>query len=78
MQIGISHPESVADHMYRMTMMSFLIKDTTINRDHVMKICLVHDLAESIVGDITPRDGISDSTKRTLEEVLLTLYLCDA
>ncbi len=31
-------------------------------------MALVHDLAESIVGDITPYDNVSVSDKRRLEE----------
>ena len=36
-----------------------------------MKICMVHDLAEAIVGDITPYDGVSKAEKRRLEEVCI-------
>ena len=42
---GIKEVESVSDHMYRMAMMSFLIKDKEIDKEKVMKISLVHDLA---------------------------------
>ena len=64
-------PESVADHMYRMSMMSFMISDPSINKERLMKICLIHDLAESIVGDITPQDkNISKDEKRRMEEVM--------
>ena len=66
---GVNLPESVADHMYRMSMMSFLITDQAVNRDRLIKICLVHDLAESLVGDITPYEGVSKEEKRRLEEV---------
>ena len=38
---AVLQPESVADHMYRMTMLSFLIKDDQVDRDRLMKICLV-------------------------------------
>ncbi len=62
-------PESVADHMYRMSMLSFMVTDASINKDKLMKICLVHDLAESIVGDITPHCGVSKEEKKRLEEV---------
>ena len=65
---NIPLPESVADHMYRMSMMTFLLVDKEINRDRLMKICMVHDLAESIVGDITPDEPISKDEKRKLEE----------
>jgi putative hydrolase of HD superfamily len=50
-------------------MLTFAVRDTRINRDRLMKICLVHDLAESIVGDITPHCGVSKEEKRVLEEV---------
>lgn len=62
-------PESVADHMYRMSMLSFMVTDASINKDKLIKICLVHDLAESIVGDITPHCGVSKEEKKRLEEV---------
>lgn len=32
-------------------------------------MCLAHDLAESIVGDIAPSDGISKEEKFTKEKV---------
>ena len=36
---------------------------------------MVHDLAEAIVGDITPLDGVSKADKRRLEEVcVLIIY----
>eukprot|EP01038_Epipyxis_sp_PR26KG_P015152 gene15152-20410_t len=74
---GINLPESVADHMYRMSMLSFIITDSTINKDKLMKICLVHDLAEAVVGDITPYDGITKEEKRILEENALRKILID-
>jgi putative hydrolases of HD superfamily len=48
-------------------MLSFMIKDSTVNKDRLMKVCLVHDLAESIVGDITPYDGVSKEDKKKME-----------
>lgn len=32
-------------------------------------VCLMHDLAEAVVGDITPYQGVSKEEKRRLEEV---------
>lgn len=64
-------PESVADHMYRLAMMAFCIQDTSLDRNRLAKIGLVHDLAESVVGDITPTEysGVSkeDKHKREVE-----------
>ena len=35
-----------------------------------MKMGLIHDLAESIVGDITPVDNVSEEDKYTMEHVI--------
>lgn len=55
--------------MYRMSMLSFAICDKDVNKDLLIKICLIHDLAEALAGDITPYDGVSKEKKRKLEEV---------
>lgn len=69
---GVKSPESVSDHMYRMAVMSFLLnsreKGSNINRDHCIKLALVHDMAECIVGDITPFDGVSKEEKHKREK----------
>lgn len=76
---GIKSPESVAGHMYRMAMCAFLLP-SEMNIGKIMKIALVHDLAESIVGDITPSDQVPAETKNNLElEAMntITSYLPD-
>ncbi|KAG9283075.1 HD domain-containing protein 2 [Astyanax mexicanus] len=65
---NVQHPESVSDHMYRMAMMALTVQDTSVNRDRCVKIALVHDLAESIVGDIAPADKISKAEKHRREK----------
>ena len=47
--------------MYRMSIISMLCPDPTVNRDHCVKMAIVHDMAESLVGDITPVDGVDKS-----------------
>ena len=42
---------------------------TGINKKHVIKMALVHDLAECIVGDLTPHCGVSKAEKHAREEV---------
>jgi putative hydrolase of HD superfamily len=34
-----------------------------------MKMGLIHDLGESIIGDITPHDNVSTEDKHTMERV---------
>jgi len=66
---GVPGPESIADHMYRMAILSFLLPENTgLRRDHCIKLSLVHDLAESLVGDITPLCGVSKAEKHRREE----------
>jgi putative hydrolase of HD superfamily len=69
---GIVDCESVASHMYRMAVLAFMLNDGSVDRDKCIRMALVHDLAESIVGDITPYCGISDTTKHERE---LQVYL---
>lgn len=61
--------ESISDHMYRMAMiaMTLPLDNPTISRERCIMMALVHDLAEAIVGDITPECGISDGEKHRLE-----------
>lgn len=62
-------------HHIRMSMITFVIQEKLANKDKLLKICMVHDLAESIVGDITPYDGITKEEKRKLEEVTRSFTL---
>lgn len=64
---GVQGPESIADHMYRMGMMALLVQGTAFDYAKCIKLALVHDVAEAIVGDITPHCGISDEDKYQLE-----------
>jgi putative hydrolase of HD superfamily len=58
-------------------MMSFLITDPEVQKDRLIKICMVHDVAEAVVGDITPYDGVSKEDKRRMEEDALKTILED-
>uniref|UniRef100_A0A061RX06 5'-deoxynucleotidase n=1 Tax=Tetraselmis sp. GSL018 TaxID=582737 RepID=A0A061RX06_9CHLO len=63
----VQQPESIADHMYRMGIMSLVACPEEVDRERCIKISLVHDLAEAIVGDIPPGAGISKEEKARLE-----------
>ncbi|TDH00312.1 hypothetical protein EPR50_G00186970 [Perca flavescens] len=72
---NVKKPESVSDHMYRMAMMSLTITDPTVDKDRCIKLALVHDMAECIVGDIAPSDNISKAEKHRREEASDQLHL---
>ena len=50
--------ESVADHSYRTAILAWLAAAShpELDRDRVLKLALVHDLAEALAGDPTPYD----------------------
>ncbi|GFZ16184.1 metal-dependent phosphohydrolase [Actinidia rufa] len=69
---GIKGPESIADHMYRMSLMALIAGDLPgVNRERCIKIAIVHDIAEAIVGDITPSDGVPKEEKSRREQAAL-------
>ncbi|KAI9169792.1 hypothetical protein LWI28_017804 [Acer negundo] len=69
---GIKGPESIADHMYRMALMALIVGDVPgVNRERCIKIAIVHDIAEAIVGDITPSDGVPKVEKSRMEQAAL-------
>ncbi|CAJ0594196.1 unnamed protein product [Cylicocyclus nassatus] len=62
---NVPEPETVASHMYRMAVLAMSLEGQIEGLDiaRAVSMCLVHDLAEAIVGDITPHCGISDEEK---------------
>jgi len=66
-KLSLERPESVADHTYSLAIMGMIFSDLeNYNTEKILKIILLHDLAESIIGDITP-DQISKKEKNILE-----------
>ncbi len=66
-KLDLENVESVADHSYSMTIMSMVLSDLhELNTKKIMKMSLLHDLVESVVGDFTP-DEISKQKKMELE-----------
>ncbi|KAL3417350.1 hd family [Phlyctema vagabunda] len=67
---GIEMGETIADHMYRMSLMTMLCPPSLASRVDLakcMKMSLIHDMAESLVGDITPGDGVPKAEKSRRE-----------
>ena len=53
---GVPEPESVADHSYRVALLAMAISDHEgLDSLKTVRMALLHDLAESTVGDLTPR-----------------------
>ncbi|CAL9732955.1 5'-deoxynucleotidase Ygk1p [Monosporozyma unispora] len=69
--------ESISDHMHRMSLMALILKNPDIDRHKCMLISLVHDVAESLVGDITPYDEKIDKHEKHLRELAAIEYICN-
>ena len=66
-KLSIEHPESVADHSYSMAIMGMVISDfENYDTEKILKMILLHDLAESKIGDFTP-EQITKSEKEKIE-----------
>ena len=66
-KVGIEHPESVADHTYSTALMAMVFSDIHgLDTEKILKMALLHDLAESITGDFMPEE-ISKENKETAE-----------
>ena len=66
-KLSLKHPESVADHSYSMAIMGMLISDLeNYDSEKILKMILLHDLAESKIGDYTP-DEIDQDEKVRIE-----------
>jgi len=62
-KLEINNPESVADHSYSTTVLSMILSDMKgLDTEKIIRMALLHDLAESIIGDITP-DHITKNEK---------------
>ncbi|KAL8710619.1 MAG: hypothetical protein Q9220_004843 [cf. Caloplaca sp. 1 TL-2023] len=69
-RFGIPQSESIADHMYRMSILTLLCPHplrTRLNIPRCTLLALVHDMAESLVGDLTPLDNVLKSEKSRRE-----------
>jgi len=64
-KLSLKHPESVADHSYSMAIMGMIMSDLeNYDSEKILKMILLHDLAESKIGDYTPGEIDADKKER--------------
>ncbi len=73
---GVPNPETVASHSWRVALMAIQkesdLKTMNVDINRIIEMCLLHDVAESVVGDIVPEheqqgQKISKAEKKLLE-----------
>lgn len=75
--LSTSRGESICDHMYRMSIITMLAPaslTSKLNIAHCTKMALIHDMAEALVGDITPVDGVAKSEKSRRESTTMDYF----
>ena len=70
---GVENPESVAAHSWGMAMLATQLCPEDLNLQRVLELCILHDIAEVRVGDITPHDNIAPEEKHRQETVVFSL-----
>lgn len=69
----VPNPESVAEHSFRTAVLAMVVVDEfglKVNKEKLLKMALIHDLAESVTGDLTPYKLVGKKEKARLEKAL--------
>lgn len=84
---GVTAPriESVAEHTFGCCMLLFALNseyNLNIDFEKTLKMLVIHEIGESVIGDITPYDGISKEEKletehNAIKDILSNLNLKD-
>jgi len=80
---GVKGPESVADHSFIAALMCMVLPAEGVDMEKVLKMVLVHDLPEAVVGDLITRENwpdggtIAQAEKSELEEKALKRIVSD-
>ena len=76
-KLNVENSESVAEHSYMMSVKAMVLSDIKeLNTEKILKMSILHDWAESKIGDFMP-DEISSEKKTELEEYAMSEILDD-
>ena len=65
---GIPEAESVAEHVFRVALMSFILAKKDIDVSKTIKMALVHELGEAVIGDVVVERDIKIDEKAKEEK----------
>ncbi len=73
-EVGVYQPESVADHTFRTAFLCMLYADMeALDPLKLLRMALIHDLPEAIIGDLTPSQKTAESKEK--EETAISQIL---
>jgi putative hydrolase of HD superfamily len=68
LKVGVSDPESVADHSFGVALLALVCGDLLrVDTCRLVRMALVHDLAEVLLGDAMPEEYGSIAARRRAE-----------
>jgi len=73
---GIKTPESVADHSFMVAFITLILAENSkkkLNKQKILELAIIHDIAESICGDITPYDKKAKQKKQIEDSAMQKL-----
>lgn len=74
---GIRNPESVADHTYSMCAIGMALSDMMgLGTEMVLRMIILHDLAESVVGDYMPGEIAAREKKAQEKNAMKKILSC--
>lgn len=76
-RVGVPRPESVAAHSWGVALLALVRCPPGLDRERLVAMALLHDLAEVRVGDITPHDGVPREEKRRREREAAAAMFAD-
>jgi putative hydrolase of HD superfamily len=75
-EVGIYHPESVADHTFRTAILSMLYADMEcLDPLKLLRMALIHDLPEAVIGDLTPSKKSAETKEKEGTTIIQILNL---
>lgn len=68
---GVENPETVAGHIFTLTLMAWIFgKETGLNSEKLLKMALCHEISAVYTGDTTPYDRILPKDSQKRKEIL--------
>jgi len=73
-EVDVSQPESVADHTFRTAILCMLYADIeSLNSLKLLRMALIHDLPEAVIGDLTPiekTEATKEREEKSIKQIL--------
>jgi len=70
----IKNPESIAEHIFRASLMAWVLgsKKSGLKTERLLKMALIHDLCEVYAGDTTPYDSVLPKNPKDRKKFMKT------